>query len=122
VFCRFRLKTWHSLTCVKGLVPAFARAGPKAIVLVARNATALAEVAEEVRKINSSIQVLQVPTDITNPASVDGLFAKVKSIFGTAEVLVNNSGVLSGLSPIRDVPETTWWRDFVSHSRFSFLE
>ena len=88
----------------------------KGIALVARNAQALGEVAEEVRKINSAIQVLEVAADITNKTSVDQLFVEVRSTFGNADVLVNNSEVLSELGHLRDAPESTWWRDFVRHA------
>lgn len=88
----------------------------KGIALVARNAQALGEVAEEVRKINSAIQVLEVAADITNKTSVDQLFVEVRSTFGNADVLVNNSEVLSELGHLRDAPKSTWWRDFVRHA------
>src|SRR4029453_11577620 len=41
---------------------------------------------------------LAVPTDVADPASVAGLFEKVKATFGRLDVLFNNAGV--GAPPI----------------------
>ena len=59
-------------------MPAFAKANPKAIVLVARSSDALKVVEDDVTKLNSNVQVLSVPTDITDDSSVTALFDAVK--------------------------------------------
>lgn len=101
----------------QGIVEAFAKANAKAIVLVARNADQLKETEEDVRKINSQVQVLSVPTSVTDEDSVKQLYEKVKATFGTADVLVNNAGTANGLGTL-DVADTkSWWGDFV---RLSF--
>jgi NADP-dependent 3-hydroxy acid dehydrogenase YdfG len=79
-------------------------------------------VAKEVQDINSSIQVLEVATDITEKDSVDEMFKKVKSKFGTADVLVNNSGAMGELGQVREISDKTWWRDFVSVCYIHCLE
>ncbi len=42
----------------------FAKAGPKAIVLVSRNEAGLKEVQDEIKEIDKDVQVEIIPTDI----------------------------------------------------------
>ncbi|KAK0130296.1 hypothetical protein ONS96_000817 [Cadophora gregata f. sp. sojae] len=93
----------------------FARAGPKAIVLVARTAESLAATAKEIHAIDSKIEVLTVPTDLLSVESISALWEKVKAKFGHADVLVNNAGTLSGGGPLSDADPAAWWSDFVSY-------
>ena len=78
---------------------AFAAADAKGIVVVARNAEKLALTEKDVRGINPEVQVLSIPTDIGDEASVERLFAQVKTMSGSAEVFINNTGSLVGGSP-----------------------
>jgi hypothetical protein len=59
--------------------------------------------------------VLCVPTDIADADSIAVLFDKVKSEFGTADVLVNNAGVGGFGGPVRDADPVDWWKSFVSY-------
>jgi len=58
------------------------------VALVGRRPDALEETAALATSDNSLI----VPTDVTDPAQVDALFAKVKSTFGRLDTLFNNAG------------------------------
>ncbi|POR54249.1 SDR family oxidoreductase [Bosea psychrotolerans] len=60
-------------------------------VLAGRRADAL----EETIKLSGApaAQALAVPTDVTDKASVQNLFAKAKAAFGRLDVLFNNAGV-----------------------------
>ena len=51
---------------------------------------------------------LAVPADITNPESVQTLFAAVKQRFGRLDVLFNNAGVSAPGVPIEDVTYAQW--------------
>ncbi|KAH9205635.1 hypothetical protein DL95DRAFT_397469 [Leptodontidium sp. 2 PMI_412] len=99
----------------------FAKAAPKAIVLVARTAESLAATAKEIHEINDKIEVLTVPTDLLSTESTSALWAKVKVKFGHADVLVNNAGTLAGAGPISDVEAGSWWSDFEVNGRGTFL-
>jgi short-subunit dehydrogenase len=63
----------------------FADAGAR-VALVARNADALTALAEELGGTAH-------PTDLTDPASVDGLIARMEAEVGPVDVLVNNAGI-----------------------------
>jgi NAD(P)-dependent dehydrogenase (short-subunit alcohol dehydrogenase family) len=51
---------------------------------------------------------LAVPTDVTDPASVDALFAAVREAFGRLDLLFNNAGVAAFAAPPEDLPFEQW--------------
>ncbi len=61
------------------------------VALVGRRADLLEETAELAGEAAS--RALALATDVTDPAAVDGLFAKVKQTFGRLDVLFNNAGL-----------------------------
>ena len=80
---------------------AFAAAGAN-VVLVARGAKALAEVATSVRKLGT--KAMAIPTDVTKGPAVAACFAKAGRRFGAIDIVVNNAGVMipSKVEDIRD--------------------
>ncbi|KAK1749787.1 hypothetical protein QBC47DRAFT_395306 [Echria macrotheca] len=104
-----------------GVVPAFAKAGPKAIVLVATNASKLAAVEAEVKKINPAVQTLSVATNISDADSVAALFDKVKATYGHADVLVNVAAVLAGGGTLHEEDPALWWQNFEVNTKGAFL-
>ncbi|KAK4034380.1 hypothetical protein C8A01DRAFT_39157 [Parachaetomium inaequale] len=106
----------------KGLAPAFARAGAKAIVLVATNAEKLAAVEASLKSTNPNVQVLSVATNIADANSVADLFAKVKANFGHADILVNNAAVLNnGSGDMHKEDPEQWWQNFEVNTKGAFL-
>ncbi|CZR70220.1 uncharacterized protein PAC_20121 [Phialocephala subalpina] len=99
----------------------FAKANPKGIVLVARTAESLEVVAKEIKVVNPNIEVLPVPTDLTNAESVAALWEKVKAKFGHADVLVNNAGTFPDSAPVKVADAAKWWYDFEVNDRGTFL-
>ncbi len=59
-----------------------------AVVLVGRRKDAL----EETASMATGGTTLIVPTDVTDPAQVDALFARTKDTYGRLDVLFNNAG------------------------------
>jgi NAD(P)-dependent dehydrogenase (short-subunit alcohol dehydrogenase family) len=53
-------------------------------------------------------QALAVPTDVTDQASVQNLFAKTKAAFGRLDVLFNNAGVNAPGIPLEDLSLAQW--------------
>jgi len=69
---------------------AFARRGAR-LVLAARRAELLEEVAAECRAIGGD--ALAAPTDVTDPQAVEALAAAAEAAFGGVDVWINNAGV-----------------------------
>jgi NAD(P)-dependent dehydrogenase (short-subunit alcohol dehydrogenase family) len=63
------------------------------VVLAGRRANLLEETATAARLLKAEPSVLVVPTDVTDGASVEALFAKVREVFGRLDLLFNNAGV-----------------------------
>lgn len=63
----------------KSIAPAFAKAGVKAIVLVATNATKLASVEEELKKINPDLETLALAADISSAEQVTKAWSEINA-------------------------------------------
>ena len=85
----------------------------KGIVLVATNAEKLGAVEAELKAINPDVQVLSVAANISDANSVAELFAKIKTNFGHADILINNAGVNTGGGNIHEEDPALWWQNFV---------
>ncbi|KAH6618407.1 hypothetical protein B0J18DRAFT_278440 [Chaetomium sp. MPI-SDFR-AT-0129] len=105
----------------RGIAPAFAKAGAKAIVLVATNAAKLATVEASLKAINPNVQLLSVATNIADEASVANLFATVKANFGHADILIHNAAVSNGAGVIHEQDVDTWWSNFEVNTKGTFL-
>ena len=70
------------------------------VVLAARRAEVLEEVASSIKAIGG--EVLVVPTDISNPKEVTALIATAVEKFGHIDVMVNSAGILEAGLPAID--------------------
>lgn len=84
---------------------AFAREGAD-VVLAARRAASLEDVAAEVRRLGR--KALCVPTDIAQPAQCQRLADAAQAEFGRIDVLVNNAFVGGRYDPIEDARMEDW--------------
>jgi NAD(P)-dependent dehydrogenase (short-subunit alcohol dehydrogenase family) len=105
----------------RGFAPAFAKAKPRAIVLVGRNAAKLSATEDSLRRITNDVEYISVPTDISNQASVDTLFQTVKARYGHADVLINNAAVNLAQAPLADADVKSWWTDFEVNVKGTFM-
>ena len=82
---------------------AFLRAG-YSVVLAGRRIEPLNAVASE----SGTDRALAVATDVSQPASVDALFATIADKFGRLDVLFNNAGVSSLQTQFEDLSFAQW--------------
>jgi NAD(P)-dependent dehydrogenase (short-subunit alcohol dehydrogenase family) len=76
------------------------------VALAGRRADKLEETAALGHAIGA--QGLVVATDVSEEASVKGLFAKIKETFGRLDVLFNNAGIGAPAMPLEELPLATW--------------
>lgn len=86
----------------RAMAQAFAEAGAK-VVLVARGAEALQQVADRLRAMGHD--VLPVPTDVTDDGQVATLVARAVEHFGRIDGLVNNVGVSMRAAVLDTTPD-----------------
>lgn len=67
-----------------------------------------AEPLNETARLSKAGSSMVLPTDVTDPASVDALFAEVKTKLGHLDVLFNNAGVSTPATNFGDVTFEQW--------------
>ena len=72
------------------------------VALVGRRADALIETAD------AHAAALVLPCDVTDPASVDAAFAKLRDQWGRLDVLFNNAGQSLKAAPIDEIAVADW--------------
>jgi len=76
------------------------------VVLAGRRQDALEGVIKEAGA--TAATALAVPTDVSDPESVEALFAKTRQAFGRVDVLFNNAGVNAPAVPIEELTFEQW--------------
>jgi NAD(P)-dependent dehydrogenase (short-subunit alcohol dehydrogenase family) len=102
---RVALVTGASSGIVGAVAAGLARDG-WAVVLAGRRQAQLEAAAAESGADPS--RVLAVPTDVTDPASVDALFARVDQAFGRLDLLFNNAGISAPGALLEDLTVDAW--------------
>ena len=77
------------------------------VVLAGRRAEPLQAVADEASAQGRT--ALAVPTDVTDPASVQALFDTIERSFGRLDLLFNNAGVNAPAVPMDELPLEKWF-------------
>jgi NAD(P)-dependent dehydrogenase (short-subunit alcohol dehydrogenase family) len=75
-------------------------------VLAGRRAEAL----EETATLSPAGRTMTIPTDVTDPNSVDALFEKTKRAFGRVDLLFNNAGTFGPPVPFEELTLDAWRR------------
>lgn len=77
------------------------------VVLAGRRAAPLQALADEAEARGQT--ALAMPTDVSDPDSVQALFGTLEERFGRLDVLFNNAGVNAPAVPIDELPLDTWF-------------
>jgi NAD(P)-dependent dehydrogenase (short-subunit alcohol dehydrogenase family) len=77
------------------------------VVLAGRRLDALAQTIAQAGT-GSAAQLLAVPTDVGDPASVKALFAKTEQAFGRLDLLFNNAGMGAPAVPMEELSVEQW--------------
>ena len=105
----------------KGIAAAFALAGADNVVISARSKGALDETKKEIETLAPNTKVLAIPADLSSTAAVDELYATLKKEGITADVLVNNAGIMTPFTKIIDSDPAVWWGEVSIHVNSTYL-
>ena len=89
-----------------GITKGLANAGAT-VVIANRRATEGQNAAESLKK--EGLNVIAIPTDVSNKSSIAALVSKVISDFSKIDILVNNAAIIIR-KPIEDFTEEEWTR------------
>ncbi|MEH3021631.1 MAG: SDR family oxidoreductase [Pseudomonas oryzihabitans] len=78
------------------------------VVLAARRAEPLDALAAQAREQGG--EALAVPCDVTDAASVEALFARIRATYGRLDLLFNNAGVGAPAVPVDELELDAWYR------------
>jgi NAD(P)-dependent dehydrogenase (short-subunit alcohol dehydrogenase family) len=79
------------------------------LVLAGRRADPLRATAEAAARAEGAAgRPVVVPTDVTDPAAVDALFAETAERFGRLDLLFNNAGTFGAPTPVEDLAVADW--------------
>jgi NAD(P)-dependent dehydrogenase (short-subunit alcohol dehydrogenase family) len=77
------------------------------VAIAGRRGEALEQAAAEAR---AAERALAIPTDVTDPASVEALFAATVRAWGRVDLLFNNAGIGAPAVPLDELPLEQWKR------------
>jgi NAD(P)-dependent dehydrogenase (short-subunit alcohol dehydrogenase family) len=63
-----------------------------------------------VAEAGAADRALAIPTDVTDPASVEALFAATVKAWGRVDLLFNNAGIGAAAAPLEELPLEQWKR------------
>ena len=101
----------------KGIAHSLALEGAKTVI-AARGVDRLNQAAQELGALGAT--VVSQPTDVTDEAQVDALFAHTMGLFRRVDILVNNAGATDG-GPLDQLSVETWDKVIATNLRGPFL-
>ncbi|KAF5646714.1 short-chain type dehydrogenase [Fusarium tjaetaba] len=102
----------------------FAKAGASHIAIGARSdlSSSSASIIDAASKAGRKRPtVLELNMDVSDPASVDGAAARIRSEFGRLDIVVNSAGILAGDGNIVDSDHEEWARNFDINTKGLYL-
>jgi NAD(P)-dependent dehydrogenase (short-subunit alcohol dehydrogenase family) len=99
----------------------YAYANVASIILCARTASQLDEVASAIKTINSDIRVNKYPIDVTSETAVAALAEDIAKKEDRLDILVNNAGYSARWTPIHLSEPSDWWRSFEVNLKGPYL-
>jgi len=80
------------------------------VIALARTTGGLEELDDEIQAAGGTTTL--VPTDLTQPATLDGLAMPLYERWGRLDILVGNAGILGRLMPLPQFPPDVWEQCF----------
>lgn len=87
----------------------YAHAKVSTIVICARTASELDEVADQVKEVNSAVAVQKEVMNVTDGAAIKKLARRLSDELGRLDILINNAGVMRPLDSVGDMDPENYW-------------
>lgn len=88
----------------------YAHAKVSTIIICARTATELDEVADRVKEANSAVHITKETLNVTDGAAVKKLAQQITDDFGRLDILINNAGLSRPWEPVGDTDPEDYWQ------------
>lgn len=115
---RIALVTGASRGIGRAVAHGLAREGATGVVLAARGAVALQEVAAELG--SPGCATLVVPCDVGVRAEAEALVARALDRFGRIDILINNAGLAGSKRPIAELTDDDWHNALAANLHSAF--
>lgn len=94
----------------KAAAVAFAQAGVRGLVLLARSdLTSAKEAALSHKRPGQPLEVLTIPVDVTDNAQVVSAIEQIEKTIGHLDVVINNAGYIEATKFVADSDPEDWW-------------
>ncbi|KAI0205875.1 short-chain dehydrogenase [Astrocystis sublimbata] len=100
-----------------GIARGFAKASAAKVIITGRRTEVVAQAAENLKREAGETEVVGIPCDVSNEASVEALWSRLKAEGTVVDVLVLNAVAFPPEKPLRDIGVKDIWKLYDSNVR-----
>lgn len=109
------------LAVVTGASRGIGRALTERLTAAGQTVAAIARSATDLDDVAVATGATPFALDVSDPAGVEDVFARILAEFGAPDLLVNNAAISGGSGLTWELPEQDWWRVFEINVRGTYL-
>jgi NAD(P)-dependent dehydrogenase (short-subunit alcohol dehydrogenase family) len=109
------------LAVVTGASRGIGRALTERLTAAGQTVAAIARSATDLDDVAAATGAIPFALDVSNPAGVEDVFARILAELGVPDLLVNNAAISGGSALTWELPEQDWWRVFEINVRGTYL-
>lgn len=109
------------LAVVTGASRGIGRALTERLIAGGQTVAAIARSAADLDDVAAATGAVPFALDVSDPAGVEDVFARILTELGVPDLLVNNAAISGGSGLTWELPEQDWWRVFEINVRGTYL-
>jgi 3-oxoacyl-[acyl-carrier protein] reductase len=109
------------LAVVTGASRGIGRALTERLTAAGQTVAAIARSATDLDDVAAATGAIPFVLDVSDPAGVSDVFARILAELGVPDLLVNNAAISGGSALTWELPEQDWWRVFEINVRGTYL-
>jgi 3-oxoacyl-[acyl-carrier protein] reductase len=109
------------LTVVTGASRGIGRALTERLTAAGQTVVAIGRSAVDLDEVAAQTGAVPFVLDVSDPAAVETVFARILSELGVPDLLVNNAGVSGGSGMSWELPQRDWWQVLEVNLRGTYL-